>query len=405
MDREKFEMSDRIVITGIGIISPIGTGKENFWHNLTAGTNGFRPISLFDTARYRTKLAAEITDFDPKVYLGSKGLRYFDRVSLLITSAAKLAVQDGNLEGVYQPDDLGAVIGSTFGSINSISSFDLEALREGPNYVSPMDFPNTVLNAPAARVAIQFEMKGLNSTISNAETSSLDAVQYAADFLRLHRVKALLVGGAYALTPDTYWGFYESRALSGSIEGTEEICAPLNDRHNGIMLGEGAAVMVVESENHARSRGAHIYGYVSGYGNVFNPNPEADDSEWIAVGTRAIKQALEEANLKPDQISLILTGANSSPKTDRTQIEIINEAFGPAASTIPVNALKSQTGECLDASGAFQTVAALMAISSGQLPPTVNGPVDSGDGIKHVLITGSSFTGNSSALIISSADM
>jgi len=401
MDREKFQMTDRIVITGIGIISPIGTGKENFWQNLTAGTNGFRPITLFDTARYRTKLAAEITDFDPKLYLGSKGLRYFDRVSLLITSAAKLAVQDGNLEGVYQPDDLGAVIGSTFGSINSISSFDLEALREGPNYVSPMDFPNTVLNAPAARVAIQFEMKGLNSTISNAETSSLDAVQYAADFLRLNRVKALLVGGAYALTPDTYWGFYESRALSGSIEGTEEISAPLDNRHNGIILGEGAAVMVVESESHAKSRGAHIYGYVSGYGNVFNPNPGADDSEWIAVGTRAIRQALDEANLKPDQISLILTGANSSPKTDRTQTEIINKAFGSAASTIPVNALKSQTGECLDASGAFQTVAALMAISSGQLPPIANGVAENTTAVKHVLITGSSFTGNSSALIIS----
>src|SRR5215831_20930226 len=105
-------MANRIVITGIGIISPIGTGKDIFWHNLTAGSNGFRPITLFDTSRYRTKLAGEIPDFDPKIYLGSKGLRYFDRVSLLITSAAKLAVQDSNLEGVYQPDDLGAVIGS-----------------------------------------------------------------------------------------------------------------------------------------------------------------------------------------------------------------------------------------------------------------------------------------------------
>ena len=390
-------MTNRIVITGIGIISPIGTGKENFWENLVAGTNGFRPITLFDTQRYRTKTAGEITDFDPKSYLGSKGLRYFDRVSLLITSAAKLAVDDGNLEGVYQPDDLGAVIGSTFGSINSISSFDLEALREGPNYVSPMDFPNTVLNAPAARVAIQFEMKGLNSTISNGETSSLDAMQYGADFLRLNRVKALLVGGAYALTPDTYWGFYESGALSGSQEGDMELCAPFDDRHNGIILGEGAAVMVLESEADAKARGARRYGQISGYGNVFNSNPDSDDSEWISAGTRAIKQALAEANLNPEDISLVLSGANSSPKSDRVQSAIIGEVFG--ANDVAVNALKGQTGECLDATGAFQSVAALMAINAAQIPPAVMGSAK--DGVKHVLITASSFTGNSSALIVS----
>ena len=407
-------MTNRIVITGVGIISPIGTGKEVFWKNLIEGISGLRPITLFDTSRYRTKLAGEITDFDPKKYLGSKGLRYFDRVSLLITSAAKLAVDDGNLEGVYQPDDLGAVIGSTFGSINSISSFDLEALREGPNYVSPMDFPNTVLNAPAARVAIQFEMKGLNSTISNAETSSLDAVQYAADFLRLKRVKALLVGGAYALTPDTYWGFYESAALSGSIEGQEELCAPFDARHNGIVLGEGAGVMVLESENDARNRGTRILAQVSGYGNVFNTNPNGDESDWIDAGVRAINQALLEANLKPEDISLVLTGANSSPKTDRVQAIILKETLGSVASSISINALKSQTGECLDASGSFQAVAAVMAINTHQLPPGIEGKnidplCDSvkqfGDDktreIKHVLITGSSFTGNSSALIIS----
>jgi len=392
-------MTNRIVITGIGIISPIGTGKETFWQNLVAGSNGFRSITLFNTERYRTKTAGEITDFDPKIYLGSKGLRYFDRVSLLITSAAKLAVQDGNLEGVYHPDDLGAVIGSTFGSINSISSFDLEALREGPNYVSPMDFPNTVLNAPAARVAIQFEMKGLNSTISNGETSSLDAMQYGADFLRLNRVKALLVGGAYALTPDTYWGFYESGALSGSQQGDEELCAPFDDRHNGIILGEGAAVMVLESEADAKARGARVYGQISGYGNVFNSNPEADDSEWVSAGVRAARQALDEANLSAQDISLVLSSANSSPKFDRVQSSIIAELFGDAQ--VPINALKGQTGECLDVTGAFQAVAALMAINSGEVPPVTSGSGSSQNAIKHVLITGSSFTGNSSALIIS----
>src|SRR5581483_11800274 len=196
-----------------------------------------------------------------------------------------------------------------------------------------------------------------------------------------------------------YWGFYESKALSGSVEGDEEICAPFDSLHNGIILGEGAAVMSVETESFAKNRGAHIYGQISGYGNVFNPNPESDDSEWINAGRRAIKQALDEANLKPEDISLILSGANSSPKMDRVQTEIIKEVFGPVASEIPVSALKAQTGECLDATGAFQTVAALMAINSGQLPPIVKGKGSAE--IKHVLITGSSFTGNSSALIIS----
>src|SRR5574340_95431 len=170
----------RIVITGVSVISSIGTGKDIFWENLTKGVSGIKPITLFDV----------------RIYLGSKGIRHIDRTSLLVSSATVLAIKDANLENnTYSGDELGIVVGSTYGSINSISSFDFQSLREGPNYVNPMDFPNTVLNAPASRASIFCKATGLNTTISNGVTSSIDAIIYASDFLRLGRVRAVVAGG------------------------------------------------------------------------------------------------------------------------------------------------------------------------------------------------------------------
>jgi 3-oxoacyl-[acyl-carrier-protein] synthase II len=405
-------MKKRVVVTGIGIISPIGSGKEAFWENLIKGVSGIRPITLFDVGGYTSRSAGEITDFSPKDYLGQKGIRHFDRTSLLITATTGMALKDARLDKVYGEEDIGIVVGSTFGSINSISSFDMEALKEGPNYVNPMDFPNTVLNAPASRASIYCQAKGLNSTISTGETSGVDAIIYASDFLKMERIKAVLAGGVYGLTRDIFWAAYKAGVLSGSKNGQPEICAPFDRRRNGIVLGEGAALLVLETLEDALARQATIYAEVKGYGTAFNPTSLSQSD--LQGGIRAISMALQEADLSPRDISYVSVNANSSPNGDRMETVVIKEVFGGHTRNLPVSAIKSMTGDCLDASGAMQCVACIGAITKGILPPTVNylEPDPSCDldcvpnvgreiEVKHALVQSFSYTGNCSAVVLS----
>ncbi|MHC4182939.1 MAG: beta-ketoacyl-[acyl-carrier-protein] synthase family protein [Planctomycetota bacterium] len=408
-------MDTRLAITGISILSPIGVNKDEFWGNLINGVSGIKDITLFDVSKYRSKKAGEISDFDAKVFLGKKGIRHIDRTSLLASSAAKLVMDDAKItHETYTEEDLGIVIGSTYGSIDSISSFDLEALREGPNYVNPMAFPNTVLNAPASRASIFCKATGLNSTISTGVTSGLDAVIYASDFLRLGRVKAVLAGGVHGLTPDIFWGAYGSGILSGYKDGTDEISMPYDKRRNGFIIGEAAALMVIERLEDALKRKANIYAEIKGYGNTFNPGKVRHDNLDTEEGVRCISLAMKDAGLNMDDISYISACANSSITGDRMEARVIKDYFGDYAQKVPMSAIKSMTGECLDASGAMQCVTGIMAINNGVIPPTINFQEADGDcdldyvpdksrklEVKNVLVNDFSDTGNISSLVIS----
>src|SRR3990172_1350696 len=333
-------MQKRVVVTGIGIISPIGTGKEAFWGNLAAGISGVRPVTLFDVSKYTSRAAGEITDFSPKTYLEQKGIRHFDRTSLLITAAAAMALEDARLDKVYGEEDIGIVVGSTFGSINSISTFDMEALREGPNYVNPMDFPNTVLNAPASRASIFCKAKGLNTTISNGVTSSIDAIIYASDFLRMGRVRAVVAGGVHGLTHDIFWGAHNSKILAGSKPGTLEICAPFDKRRNGMVVGEASALVIMKTLEDALKRNAHIYAEIKGYGTAFDPKMAVSKEYQMDGNKRAIINALHDANLTLHDISYISANAYSGVHGDVLETKVIKEVFGMRANLIPVTAIK-----------------------------------------------------------------
>lgn len=404
----------RIVITGVSVISPIGIGKDIFWENLSNGVSGIKPITLFDVSKFNSKQAGEISDFDPKSYLGQKGIRHIDRTSLLVSSATVLAIKDANLESVYSGDELGIVVGSTYGSIDSISSFDFQSLREGPNYVNPMDFPNTVLNAPASRASIFCKATGLNTTISNGVTSSIDSIIYASDFLRMGRVKAVVAGGVHGLTHDIFWGSHSSKILAGSRNGTLEICAPFDKRRNGMVIGEASALVILETLEDALKRNAHIYAEVKGYGTAFEPKMAVTKDYQIDGNKRAITNAINDANLTLHDISYISANAYSGIYGDALETQVIKDVFGMRANLIPVTAVKSMTGECFDASGALQTVAALMSIKTHIVPPTINYQ-ESDEAcdldyvpnksrvmpVKNVLINSSSRLGNNSSLIIS----
>ncbi len=408
-------MNSRLVITGISILSPIGVNKEEFWNNLTNGVSGIKDITLFDVSRYKSKKAGEISDFDAKVYLGKKGIRHIDRTSLLVSSAAKLVMDDAKITPeIYTEDELGIVIGSTYGSIGSISSFDLEGLEEGPTFVNPMDFPNTVLNAPASRVSIFCNATGLNSTISTGTASGLDALIYASDFLKLGRGKAVLAGGVHGLTADIFWGAYRSGILSGSSNGDIEISAPFDKRRNGFIIGEAAALLVIERLEDALERDAKIYAEIKGYGCTFNPYKVSRDNIDTTQGVRCVSLAMKDAGLNAEDISYIAACANSSVNGDKMEAKIIKDYFGDYADKIPVSAIKSMTGECLDASGSIQSVAGVLAINGGIIPPTINYQEKDEDctldcvpntsrktEVNNVLINSFSDTGNISSIIIS----
>ena len=341
-------MDKRIVITGIGVLSSVGTGKDAFWQNLVDGVSGMKPVSLFDTSTLRCSHAGEIPDFDPKEILGKKGLRNLDRTTLLSLSASKLALDDAGIEHPISEettDNVGVSLGSTMGSVWSISEFDKTALREGPRAVNPAHFPNTVINSPASHISIKFNIKGFNSTIATGFCSGLDAIYYAINMMTLYDYHTVLAGGVEELCEQTYKGFHKIGHLAGSREGKQEINCPFDKRRNGIMFGEGAAIFVLETLDRALSRSAEIYGEISGYGTCFDPaskniyNPKAEGA------AESIKLALEDAGVMPEDIDYISASANSTLDCDVMETRAVKAVFGKKNEKVPVSGIKSMTGE------------------------------------------------------------
>lgn len=361
-----------IVITGIGVLSPIAIGRDAYWGSLSEGKTGFRPITLFDTVPFHVKVAGEIVDFDPLSFLGKKDLRNLDRSTRLICSAAKLAIDDSRLEITEDNTHaMGVSIGTTFGSLHSISQFDRTGLIEGPRAVNPSHFPNTVINSPASQVSIRFKIKGFNTTISTGFCASLDAFSYASDFIKLNRADTVLAGGVEELCEETFLGFHNLGCLSGT-DGSEPLCCPFDARRNGTILSEGAAVLVLEDEEHALNRGAAILARVLGYANAFDPSA---DSYFMHAGTglmNAITLALKDAALNPNDMDYICACSNSTKGLDRMETSVIKEVFGKHAATIPMSAIKSMVGESFSASGALSLSAAVGALHKGIIPPTIN---------------------------------
>jgi 3-oxoacyl-[acyl-carrier-protein] synthase II len=362
-----------IVITGLGILCSNGIGKDAFRDAIFKGESGIRPISLFDTQPFKAKLAGEIKDFKPQDFLGEKGLRTLDRSTKLVTCATKLALEDANLEITEQnTHEIGAVIGTTLGSVNSISEFDKEAIREGPRYVNPALFPNTVINSPASQVSIKFNIKGLNATISTGFSASLDAIKYAADFLKFGRAKIILAGGVEELCIQTFLGFYKTGFLAGLKDSGPEISCPFDKRRNGIILGEGSCVLVLEELESAKARKTKIYAEVLGCGmsfdayriNKYNPSGSG-------LG-KAMRMSIREADINPSQVDYICSAANSTQAADLIETKTIKEVFGRQANRIPVSSIKSMVGECFSAAGGIQVAAALNAIEKQAVPPTIN---------------------------------
>lgn len=367
-------MAKHIVITGVGVLASNGIGKDVFWNALKSGISGIKPVSLFDTASTRSKLAGQINDFAPEAILGKKGLRNLDRSTKLVNAAAKLALDDANyaITNESMAETTGVSIGSTMGSVWSISEFDKEALRDGPRAVNPAVFPNTVMNSPASQISIKFNIKGFNTTISTGFTSSTDAISYALNFIRLYDYDVVLAGGVEELCEQTYKGFHKIGHLAGSRPGKEEVNCPFDRRRNGIVIGEAAAIFVLEDFEHARKRGAKIYAEVLGYGTSFDPRSKNIYSPKAEGATEAIEYALQDADLSPNSIDYISASANSTLDCDVMETRAIKNIFGAKAKDIPVSSIKSMVGETFSASGAMSLAASLGVLEKDFIPPTIN---------------------------------
>lgn len=366
-------MTKRIVITGVGVAASNVVGKDAFWSALKEGRSGIREISLFDRAIIKTSLAGEIKDFDPAGYLGPKGLRLLDRTTKLILTSSKLALDDANyIVGKENEDRIGLAVGTTTGSVWSISEFDKQALKEGLHSVNPALFPNTVMNAPASQVAIRFGIKGFNSTIATGFTAGLDALKYACDFIRLGRADAVLVGGVEELSFQVYFGFYKLDFLAGIQDGCVEVSCPFDKRRNGIIFGEGAAVVMIEELESAKRRGARIYGEIRSQGYAFDPFRTNKYNKRGPGIRKAMRLALEGADLKAGDIDYISANANSTKEADRIEVEAVKEVFGDYAYKVPISSIKSMIGDTFSVSGLMQLVASVGTLEQQFIPPTLN---------------------------------
>lgn len=400
----------RVVITGIGVIASNAIGKKQFFAACSQGVSGIKPITLFETSNYNSKLAGEVSVFKPEDFLGAKGLRTLDRSTKLLACATKLALDDANISiNEENSNSTGFVAASTLGSIKSISDFDRDSIVDGVQYVNPAFFPNTVINSPASEAAIKFNLKCFNATIASGFSSGIDAIKYACDFISLGRAKAVLAGGVEELCIQTFLGFLKTNFLSSSDKGGE-ICAPFDKRRNGTVLGEGVCVFALESLDSALERGAHIYGEVKGYGVSFDGIALCGYNESGEGMAKAMSYALSDSNFKPSDIDCVFSSANSDVFGDRIEAGAIKKIF----SKVSVTAIKSILGETFSAAGAFQVAAACLALEEQVICPTlnyiekdpgclldiVNSPLRKSD-IQNCLLNAFGVQGTNSSLVIS----
>jgi 3-oxoacyl-(acyl-carrier-protein) synthase len=357
-------MSVRVVVTGAGVISSIGAGLEEFERNLYAGCSGIGPSPLLG----ETAVAAEVRNFNPQPWLGNKGIRVLDRSARLLSVAAHMALSSTGLqqqEGGEGDPNLGLVCGTMFGSVHSITSFDWSGVTDGPAYVNPMEFPNTVINSPAGQAAIKHKLRGVNSTISAGLVSGLYAIHYAAEFLMFGRATALMAGGVEELCEESFLSFRKVGVIS------ETGCPrPFAADRDGMVLGEGSALWMLETADSAKARGAAAVLEICGFGAAHDAHNVQAFNVRAAGAESAIRKALAEAEIGPDAVGCVIAGASGSRAGDAMEAHALRHVFGSRLDKIPVCAPKAAFGEALGASGALCALTAGLALGKRSVPPT-----------------------------------
>ena len=350
------------MITGRGAVTPLGESPEEIHRALCEGRRGIAEIRAFDTDGLPVLEAGEV-EFDPGRYFQGKNLRPIDRTGRLVIAAAQLALNDAGWdEETLEEREAGLVLGTMFGSIHTISAFDRRALEAGPKYVRPFDFANSVINAAAGQTAIWHGLRGINSTITGGIGAGLQALGYATDLIRGGRAMALLAGGGDELCFESTLGF----ARAGHLAQRATRSIPFSAGREGMTLGEGAALLMLEAEEAANARGARILAEVRGHGSTFDPSRGQEPERATGSMARAIRQSLVDASCTADHIAWVSAGANGSLEGDLREARALVSVFSEEVP--PITATKSAFGESLGASAALQTLTAIEASRRNEWP-------------------------------------
>jgi len=367
-------MTRRVVITGLGAVTPVGNQVSTMWDNLLAGKAGAGLITLFDVAAFQTKFACEVKGFDATAVIGKKEARRMDRFTQFAVVAAHQALLDSTLVvNAANTARIGVYIGTGIGGIGTLETELRLLVAKGPDRVSPFLVPMMLPDTAAGQVAIQFGLRGPNMAIVTACASGNNAIGEATECIRRGAADVMVAGGAEAgITPLSLAGFNNMTAISTHNAVPTQASRPFDKERDGFVIGEGSGMLVIEELEHARARGAKIYGEILGYGATADAYHITAPEEHGAGAVRAMQAALQQAGLQPDQIDYINAHGTSTPLNDRSETLAIKTVFGEAAYRIPISSTKSMTGHLLGAAGAVEAVICARVLTDAIIPPTIN---------------------------------
>ncbi len=367
-------MTNRVVITGLGPVTPIGTGKNKFWQSLIQGKCGIDMISYFDTKEYPAKIAAEVKDFDYSNYLSTKEANRMDKCTQFSIVAAMLALEDSKLK-ITEKDSYstGVIIGSGIGGIGTFEKQHKILLEKGPGRVSPFFIPMMISNISAGEIAIKIGAKGPNGVITTACASSTHALGIAFKLLQRGDAQIIISGGTEAaISPMALAGFCKMRALSTQNDLPRNASKPFDKERNGFIMGEGAGILILETLQHAKKRNANIYAEILCFGmtadayHITAPAPEGK------AASKAMEIALKDAKIKPSRIDYINAHGTSTPLNDKLETLAVKRVFGEHAYDLKISSNKSMTGHLLGASGGVEAISTALTIKNDIIPPTIN---------------------------------
>ncbi len=406
----------RVVITGIGMISPLGVGNDPTWQGLLEGRSGIRRITKFDATNFACQIAGEVQGFDPEEWIEKKEVKKSDTFIHYAIAAAQMAIDDSGIDAKKEdPDRFGVIIGSGIGGLPLIEEMHTKMLERGPGRISPFFIPGLIVNLASGHISIRFNCRGPSSAPATACATGAHAVGDAYRIIQRDEADLMFAGGSEAvITPLAVGGFAAMRALSTRNDEPERASRPWDLNRDGFVMGEGSGVLLIEERERALARGAKIYAELTGYGMSSDAYHITAPSEDGAGMTRVMQRALKDAALAPTDIQYINAHGTSTPVGDRIETLAIKSVFGDHAYKLAVSSTKSMTGHLLGAAGGLEAAVCALAIKNGILPPTTNYETADPDcdldyvpnkarpmNLEHVLSNSFGFGGTNATLILS----
>lgn len=368
-------MENRVVITGIGAITPVGTGKDAFWQALLAGKSGITRTTRFDPAEYTAQIAGEIRDFEPTDYIDKKECKRMDRNAQFAVAAAKLAIEDAKLDlETENRDRIGTFVGTGIGGIETLHKQYETLFDKGPGRISPFFVPMMIGNMAAGQVSITFGLQGPSSCTVTACASGTNSIGDAFRVLQRGDADVMVAGGTEAcISPAAVAGFCSMKALCSDFnEEPERASRPFDKNRSGFVMGEGSGIVVLETLEHAKARGAHIYAEVVGYGSNSDAYHITSPAPGGAQAAKCMQQALKDAGMEPSEIDYINAHGTSTQMNDQTETMAVKTVFGDHAYKLSMSSIKSMTGHLLGAAGGIECIATALTVEQDMMPPTIN---------------------------------